>query len=574
MVKLVINVRQIEVKEHTTILEAAKMNGIHIPTLCYLKELNEVAACRICLVEIEGVDKLMASCNTECEEGMVVHTDTKAVREARRTNLELIFSQHRTQCLSCVRDGNCSLQEVAKELNMTRPVEEVDPRPNRWKAGRILERDNSKCIQCFRCINVCDKVQSLSVWDLLGTGKNSRVGINPSKKHFHEICALCGQCITHCPTGALYVKDDTERFYDAVHDPDMITVVQVAPAVRSAYGEAAGLPRELATEGRMAAAIKSLGVDYVFDTNFSADLTIMEEGTELLKYLGERETKLPMFTSCCPGWVRYMKIKHPDMVSQLSSAKSPQQMFGAVTKSYFAKMIGVDPAKICCISIMPCTAKKYECDVPEVQDASADGGFKDVDMVLTTRELTRILRPVDLASLEEIPFDSPLGAGTGAAVIFGRTGGVMEAALRSAAFLVEGKNPDPSTFKKYNHPENCWTEAAYEIGGATVRTAVVSGLANAGKLIDSIRSGKTEVDFVEVMACPGGCAGGGGQPIHDGLELAYDRGEVLDSIDENADIRYSHENPEITKLYADYLGEPLSETAHHLLHTDQTEWTL
>ena len=324
----------------------------------------------------------------------------------------------------------------------------------------------------------------------------------------------------------------------------------------------------------MAAAIKSLGVDYVFDTNFSADLTIMEEGTELLKYLGERETKLPMFTSCCPGWVRYMKIKHPDMVSQLSSAKSPQQMFGAVTKSYFAKMIDVDPAKICCISIMPCTAKKYECDVPEVQGASVDGGFKDVDMVLTTRELTRILRPVDLASLEEIPFDSPLGAGTGAAVIFGRTGGVMEAALRSAAFLVEGKNPDTATFKKYNHPENCWTEAAYEIGGTTVRTAVVSGLANAGKLIDSIRSGKTEVDFVEVMACPGGCAGGGGQPIHDGLELAYDRGEVLDSIDENADIRYSHENPEITKLYADYLGEPLSETAHHLLHTDQTEWTL
>lgn len=576
MVNLTINGKAISVPEHTTILEAAKSAGINIPTLCYLKELNEVAACRICLVEIEGVDKLMASCNTECEEGMVVRTDSLRVREARKINLELIFSQHRTSCLTCVRDGNCKLQEVSKELNMTRHVEQVDPRPNRWRPGRILERDNSKCIQCFRCVNVCDKVQSLSVWDILGTGKNSKIGINPNKKIFHEICALCGQCITHCPTGALYVQDDTEKFYEAVADPDKITVVQVAPAVRSAYGEAAGLPKELATEGRMAAAIKSLGVDYVFDTNFSADLTIMEEGTELLHYLGERKTNLPMFTSCCPGWVRFAKIRYPEIVGQLSSAKSPQQMFGAVTKSYFAKMIGVDPEKICCISIMPCTAKKYECDVPEVQDAAslAAGGFKDVDMVLTTRELTRILRPVNLAELEEIPFDSPLGAGTGAAVIFGRTGGVMEAALRSAAYLVEGKNPDPDTFKKYDHPENAWTEAAYEVGGTTVRTAVASGLGNAGKLIDSILAGKTEVDFVEIMACPGGCAGGGGQPIHDGEELAHDRGDILNELDENNPIRYSHENPEIVKMYEDYFGEPLSDASHHLLHTDQIEWSL
>lgn len=574
MVNLTINGKQIAVEEHTTILEAAKANGIHIPTLCYLKELNEVAACRICLVEIEGVDKLMASCNTECEEGMVVRTDSKRVRAARKINLELIFSQHKTECLSCVRDGNCQLQEVSKELNMTRHIEPVDPRPNRWKSSRILERDNSKCIQCFRCINVCDKVQGMNVWDLLGTGKNSKIGINPAKKHFLEICALCGQCITHCPTGALFVRDDTQKLYDAIEDPDMITVVQVAPAVRSAYGEAAGLPASVATEGRMAAAIKSLGVDYVFDTNFTADLTIMEEGSELLQKLGDKDAKLPMFTSCCPGWVRFIKIKYPELVPQLSSAKSPQQMFGAVTKSYFAEKIGVDPSKIFCVSIMPCTAKKYECDVEAVQDASEDAAFNDVDMVLTTRELTRILRTVDIASLEEIPFDSPLGAGTGAAVIFGRTGGVMEAALRSAAFLVEGKNPDPAAFKKYDNPGQAWSEASYEVGGATVRTAVASGLANADALIKSILKGKTEVDFVEIMACPGGCAGGGGQPIHDGQELARDRGDILNALDENNAIRYSHENAEVAKMYEEYFGEPLSEKSHHLLHTDQTEWAL
>lgn len=577
MVNLTINGKAISVAEHTTILEAAKANGINIPTLCYLKEINEVGACRICLVDIEGVDKLMASCNTECEEGMVVRTDTKRVREARKMNLELILSQHKTDCLSCVRDGNCKLQEVSKELNMTKKVPQIDPRPNRWKPNQILERDNSKCIQCFRCVNVCEKVQCLNVWDLLGTGKNSKVGINPSKKNFLEICSLCGQCITHCPTGALYVRDDTQKFYDAVLDPEVVTVVQVAPAVRSAYGEAAGLPKEIATEGRMAAAIKALGVDYVFDTNFSADLTIMEEGTELLKYLGERETDLPMFTSCCPGWVRFAKIKYPEIVGQLSSAKSPQQMFGAVTKSYFAEKIGVSPEKICCISIMPCTAKKYESGVPEVQDAAElveGANFNDVDMVLTTRELTRLLRPIDIAELEEIPFDSPLGAGTGAAVIFGRTGGVMEAALRTAAYVVEGQNPDPKTFNKYRNKEGNWAEAAYDIGGTTVRTAVVSGLANADKLMKAIVKGKVKYDFVEVMACPGGCAGGGGQPIKDGEELADSRAEILDMLDENNEIRYSHENPEVKKLYEDYLEAPLSHASHHLLHTDQEEWTL
>lgn len=574
MVNLTINGRAVAVEEHTTILDAAKANDIYIPTLCYLKDISEAAACRLCLVEIEGVDRLMASCNTECEEGMAVLTDTRKVRAARKTNLELIFSQHRAACLSCVRDGNCRLQEVSKELNMTHKVEEIDPRPNKWAPGQILERDNSKCIQCFRCINVCDKIQGLSVWDILGTGKNSRIGINPSRNSLLQICSLCGQCITHCPTGALYVRDDTEKFLDAVQDPETITVVQVAPAVRSAYGEAAGLPKEIATEGRMAAAIRALGVDYVFDTNFTADLTIMEEGSELLQYLRSRDSELPMFTSCCPGWVRFLKIRYPELVPQLSSAKSPQQMFGAVTKSYFAEMIGVDPAKICCISVMPCTAKKYECEVPELQDASADGSFRDVDIVLTTRELTRLLRTVDIAGLEESAFDSPLGTGTGAAVIFGRTGGVMEAALRSAAYLATGTNPDPASFAKYDMPEQSWAEASYDIGGTAVRTAVASGLGNADALIQSILSGTTKADFVEIMACPGGCAGGGGQPIHDGIELAHDRGDILNRLDTDSPVRYSHENPEVTRLYSDYLGEPLSEKAHHLLHTEQKDWSL
>jgi len=584
MVNLTINGKQTQVAEGTTILDAAKAMHIHIPTLCYLKEINEVGACRVCLVEIEGQERLYASCNTVCEEGMSVLTDSARVRTARKNNVELILSQHNTTCTSCLRDGSCALQNVAREFNFTQPVEQIDPHPMRWDTSLALIRDDSKCIQCYRCVNECDKVQNLHVWDILGTGKNSSVGLDTSRGSLNDLCSLCGQCITHCPTGALSARDDTARFYQALYDPDLITVVQVAPAVRSAYGESIGLSKELATEGRMAAAIKALGVDYVFDTNFSADLTIMEEGSELLEYLGSRKNQYPMFTSCCPGWVRFMKIKYPDMVTQLSSAKSPQQMFGAVTKSYFAEKIGVDPSRIFCISIMPCSAKKYECDVPELQDAWKISGehpdMKDVDLVLTTRELSRLLRGIDFASLDEIPFDSPLGAGTGAAVIFGRTGGVMEAALRSAYYLVTGSNPDPEVFCAMHADASlpvyadAWREAVYDVAGTKVRVAVTSGLGNAGRLVDAIRRGDVQYDFVEIMACPGGCAGGGGQPIHDGQELAFCRGDILDTLDENNPIRYSHENPEIAALYRDYMEKPLSEKAHHLLHTSQKDWTL
>ncbi len=584
MVKLIINQRPVEVAEGTTLLDAAAQLGIRIPTLCYLKDINEVGACRVCLVEVEGVDRLVAACNNVCEEGMVVRTDTARVRAARRANVELILSQHHTACTTCVRDGSCRLQAVARELNVTNPVDEVDARPLKWDAGLPLIRDDSKCVQCFRCVNECDKVQDLRVWDILGTGRHSRVGLAQGRGSLTDMCSLCGQCITHCPTGALSARDDTDRFYEALYDPEKITVVQVAPAVRSAYGESIGLTPEQATEGRMAAAIKALGVDYVFDTNFSADLTIMEEGSELLEYLKNRKSSYPMFTSCCPGWVRFMKLRYPDMVTQLSTAKSPQQMFGAVTKSYFAQKIGVDPSKIFSVSIMPCSAKKYECDVPELNDAAhvepGYPGMKDVDLVLTTRELSRLLRQIDVAALDEMPFDSPLGSGTGAAVIFGRTGGVMEAALRSAYYMVVGKNPDPETFcaMRADHSlpvyADAWREAEYDVAGTKVRVAVASGLGNAGRLIDAIRRGDVQYDFVEIMACPGGCAGGGGQPIHDGVEMAAGRADILDALDVNNPIRYSHENPDVVALYKEYMEKPLSEKAHHLLHTNQVDWTL
>ena len=584
MVKLIIDGKSIEVAEGTSILDAARQLGIRIPTLCYLKDTNEVGACRVCLVEAEGAGRLLAACNSVCEDGMVIHTNTARVRAARRKNVELILSQHHTSCTTCVRDGSCKLQDVAKELNITNPVQEVDFRPLKWDTSLPLIRDDSKCIQCFRCVNECDKIQDLNVWDIIGTGRNTRIGLSAGRGALTEICSLCGQCITHCPTGALSARDDTDRFYEALYDPEKITVVQVAPAVRSAYGEMIGLTKEQATEKRMAAAIKALGVDYVFDTNFTADLTIMEEGSELLEYLGNRKSDYPMFTSCCPGWVRFMKIRYPDMVTQLSSAKSPQQMFGAVTKSSFAQKIGVDPSKIYSVSIMPCSAKKYECDVPELQDAAhLDPGYpgmQDVDLVLTTRELSRLLRSVNVAELEEIPFDSPLGTGTGAAVIFGRTGGVMEAALRSAYYLVTGTNPDPETFCAMRADENlpvyaeAWREAEYDVAGTKVRVAVASGLGNAGRLVDAIRNKEVQYDFVEIMACPGGCAGGGGQPVHDGVEMALDRGEILDTLDVNNTIRYSHENPDVMALYSEYMEKPLSEKAHHLLHTSQKDWTL
>ncbi len=571
MVNLKIDGIAVSVPENTTILEAAAEAGIKIPTLCYLKELNEIGACRICVVEIEGTDKLRAACNNPVEEGMVVYTDSPKVRKARKTNLQLILSQHDSKCTTCYRNGNCSLQTLSEDFGITDNPYTETPAKNNWNYEFPLIREESKCIKCMRCVQVCDKVQSLNIWDLKGTGSHTTVGVAGGKTIESVHCSLCGQCITHCPVGALHERDDTVKVMRALEDESKVTVVQIAPAVRAAWGEHLGLKREDATVKKLVSALRSIGFKYIFDTNFSADLTIMEEGSEFIEKLTHRaENRFPMFTSCCPGWVRFMKTEYPDMVDMLSTAKSPQAMFGAVTKTYFAEKIGVEPENIFSVSIMPCTSKKSECDIETLNGSSA----KDVDVVLTTREVERLIKAsnIDISALEEQEFDSPLGDGSGAAVIFGSTGGVMEAALRSAYYLVTGKNPDPDAFKAVRGFDGPWREAQIDIDGTTVNVAVASGLANARALIEAVRAGKVNYDFVEIMACPGGCGGGGGQPIHDGEELARVRDENLYALDRSNPIRFSHENPAVLKVYEEYFGKPLSHKAHELLHTDHFSW--
>ena len=574
MVNLTINNRKVSVPEGTTILEAAKTAGIRIPTLCYLKEINEIGACRICCVEVEGKETLVASCNTKAEEGMVIYTNSKKAQYARRMNLQIILSEHDFRCAACQRNGTCSLQRICEEMNINALPFQQHFEEQEWDRSFPLIRESGKCIKCMRCVQICDKVQGMHIWDIENTGKRTTVGVKGRLKITQTDCALCGQCITHCPTGALHERDDVRKVTDAIHDPDRIVIAQIAPAVRSAWGEGLGLSPEEATEKRMVAAARALGFDYVFDTNFSADLTIMEEGSEFLERFTHKEDYAwPMFTSCCPGWVRFMKTQYPEMTKQLSSAKSPQQMFGAVAKSYFAeKVLGVDPKKIVCVSIMPCTAKKAEVAIPNINDTEAD---RDVDYVLTTREFDRVLRSelIDPVALEEEEFDSPLGSGTGAAVIFGATGGVMEAALRSAYYLVTGTNPQAEAFSAVRGSDGI-REVTVEIAGLPVKAAVVHGLGNTRRLMEKIRNGEASYDFVEVMSCPGGCVGGGGQPYSPDEERAGERAKVLYSLDKNNCLRFSHENPDVQTLYREYLGKPLGHRSHELLHTDHLGWSL
>lgn len=621
MVNATVNGTPIALPEGSKVIEAVFASGNYVPTLCGLEGISDIGACRVCVVEIEGIERLVPACNTPLEDGMVIHTDTPRVLETRRVNVSLLLSQHDVQCATCVRNGNCVLQDLAQELNILDVPYEKEPTFTPWDEGFPLIRDSSKCVRCLRCVQVCHKVQGCDVWDIKNRATRLDVGVRDGLPIEQAGCTLCGQCITHCPTGALRARDDIDAVLEALADPDVVCAVQVAPAVRTSWSETLDLPAELATEGRLAATFRALGFDYVFDTNFGADMTIMEEGSELLERLGGKGT-MPMFTSCCPGWVRYLKINHPDKLAHLSSAKSPQQMFGALLKEYVGPKLGMVPPRqgvhelagvregaglgigvstnpvgtganddasvaaagetsaaasgpmgkrIFSVSCMPCVAKKYEAAVEEMVRETEP----DVDAVLTVRELGRLIRlmHVNVAALDETAFDDPMNEGSGAAVIFGATGGVMEAALRSAYFLVNGTNPDPDAFVEVRGLDG-WKEKSFDLGGREVRVAVASGLANAEKLLAAIDAGEVEYDFVEVMACPGGCAGGGGQPIHEAREMAGDRGQTLYALDRKRPTRFSHENPNVTTCYEEFLGEPLSHKAHELLHTDQEQWTL
>lgn len=573
MVNLKIDGQKISVPSGTTILEAAERVGIKIPHLCYLKEINEIGACRVCLVELAGNEKLITACNTEVSEGMDILTNSPVVRETRRVTVELILSDHDCKCVQCVKSGNCTLQKIANDLGIIDMNYENTAEKNRWNYQLPLIREASKCVKCMRCVQICDKIQGLGVWDISGSGHKTTVGVSKNRKITEADCSLCGQCITHCPVGALRERDDRDMLREALADPEKVTMVQIAPAIRTAWGEGVGIAKAEATTGKLVSALRRIGFDYVFDTTFSADLTIMEEASEFIeRFTHKEEYKWPMFTSCCPGWVRFAKMQYPEYVENLSTAKSPQQMFGAMTKTFIAQKMGIDPDKIYSVSIMPCTAKKFEKGVEAVDDS---GHGKDVDLVLTTRELGRMIRADNIQAddLKEEPFDDFFGEGSGAGVIFGTTGGVMEAALRSAYFLITGENPEPDSFKGVRGMGG-WREATFNIKGFPVRVAVASGLMNTRKLMDAMKTGKVQYDFVEIMACPGGCVGGGGQPTKDGYEFASPRGEILYGLDKFSDLRFSHENTAVMMTYDEFLSKPNSQRAHELLHTDLKEWDL
>ncbi|KSV58038.1 NADH-dependent [FeFe] hydrogenase, group A6 [Acetivibrio ethanolgignens] len=572
MINLKINGMDISAPEGSTILEAARLAHIEIPTLCFLKEINEIGACRICVVEVKGARSLVASCVYPVNEGMEVWTNTPKVLDSRKKTLQLILSNHNRSCLSCVRSGSCELQTLAKELGVDdegyydgiKTPTEIDD-----SAAHMI-RDNSKCILCRRCLAVCEKVQDIGVIGANNRGFHTQIGCAFDMDLADTSCVSCGQCITVCPTGALSEKDSTEDVFKAIADPEKHVIVQVAPAVRAAIGEAFGLPIGTNAEGQMIAALRRLGFDKVFDTDFSADLTIMEEATEFLDRV-QNGGVLPLITSCSPGWIKYCEHYFPDMTENLSSCKSPQQMFGAIAKTYYAEKMGIDPKNILSVSIMPCTAKKFEIGRDD-QDAA---GVPDVDFALTTRELARMIKKAGLNFLSlptDERFDDPLGLSTGAAVIFGATGGVMEAALRTAVWKLTGESSDsPVEFKEVRGVEGI-KEATYNVSGMDVKVAVASGLGNATALLDKVKAGEADYHFIEIMGCPGGCVNGGGQPqvpghIRNTTDIRSLRAGVLYDLDESRPLRRSHENPAIQTLYKEYLGEPGSHKAHELLHT-------
>ena len=571
MENITIKINGIEVSapEGSTILEAARIAHIDIPTLCFLKEINEIAACRVCIVEING-GKLVPSCVYPINPGLEVKTNTPQLLDYRRKTLQMILSNHNRSCLSCVRSGHCELQVLCQQLGVDQPDYfdgEKTPSEIDDSAAHMI-RDNSKCILCRRCTATCEKVQGIGVIGPNERGFATFIGSPFGMGLGETSCVSCGQCIAVCPTGALSEKDYINDVLAAIADPDKHVIVQTAPAVRAGLGEAFGNPIGTNVEGKMAAALRRLGFDKVFDTNFSADLTIMEEAHEFIDRV-QNGGVLPLITSCSPGWVKYCEHYFPDMTENLSSCKSPQQMFGAIAKSYYAEKTGIDPKNIVSVSIMPCTAKKFEIGRPD-EDAN---GVPDVDYSLTTRELARMIERAGIRFMElpDEEFDAPLGLGTGAAVIFGATGGVMEAALRTAVETLTGEELPNVDFTDVRGIEGI-KEATYHVAGMDVNVAVASGLGNAKRLLERVKAGEANYHFIEIMGCPGGCVNGGGQPqqpgyVRNSVDIRALRAKVLYDIDKNNPIRKSHENPAIKELYSTYLGKPGSAKAHHLLHT-------
>lgn len=558
---------EMEVEKGTTVLEAAQMVGIEIPTLCHLKGICESSSCRVCVVEVGP--RLIASCTLKAESGMKIQTNTKKVRDARRTVVELLLSDHNRECTTCARSRTCELQTISKALNV-RDIRYEGPRS---KAGidhssASIVRDSEKCILCGRCIGACT-IQTVHAIGFTGRGFETKVATAYDRPIAETSCINCGQCIMACPVGALTERDNTHDVWKALADPDKYVVVQTAPAIRVALGEEFGYPMGTRVTGKMVTALRKLGFDKVFDTNFAADLTIMEEGTELISRLSSGEN-LPLMTSCCPGWVKFVEHNFPDLIDNLSSCKSPHEMEGAMIKSYFAQKQGIDPEKIVVVSIMPCTAKKFE---GEREELSSEG-LQDVDYVLTTRELAQMIREagIDFRNLRGDNFDNPIGEGSGAGAIFGATGGVAEAALRTVFELVAGKELDTVEYNAVRGLDGI-KEAVVELpNGRKVRTVVIHGLGNARKVMDMIESGEKQYDFVEVMACPGGCVTGGGQPMVDAktrtaVNVKQERAKAIYAEDQSLPVRKSHKNPYIQQLYEEFLGKPNSHLAHELLHT-------
>ena len=569
MVHLTIDNKEVEVPKGTTILQAARKVNIDIPTLCYLKEINAIGDCRMCITEVEGRKGFATSCIQQVEEGMVVHTHSPAVIEARKMILDLILSNHHRDCLICSRSGNCELQQLAVKFNVQGVRYEGEKNEHKIDdSSPSIVRDFNKCILCRRCVSACKKVQKIGAIDAINRGFSSCISTVGDHSLNDVNCTFCGQCIQACPTGALHEKDSTELVWEKLRDPETYVVVQTAPAVRVALGEEFGMPIGTNVTGKMISALKRLGFDRVFDTNTGADFTIMEEATEFVKRFKENDN-LPMITSCSPGWVRYIEMNYPENLPHLSSCKSPHEMFGAVLKTYYAAKQKINPEKLFVVSVMPCIAKKFERQREEMKD----NGLYDVDAVITTRELARMIKQanIEFVELEDEVFDDPMGEATGAGAIFGVTGGVMEAALRTASEILTNKPLEKIDFEEVRGQKGI-KRATVKIGDKDIKVVVASGLGNAQTIMEEIKQGKADYQFVEIMACPGGCIMGGGQPIksskiRETVDVAKKRSEAMYSIDERSKIRLSHKNPVLQKIYKEYLGEPGGHLAHELLHT-------